>query len=168
MVLPSRDRVKSSNRSLQRIKELKDKRIHDNLILLGMTFSRIVIESLRRLARWVVFAVVLCPSMLEQSEDLCSGMLCSRNPHAPLLEQSRHFCLSTRACSSCQDARAYSSMLEYLCLSCQDTLTSIAQPLPISGKGILLTKINSPTSIQTIKTKSTKNGKTGTNSDSRL
>ena len=40
------------------IKELKDKRIHDNLILLRVTFSTIVLESLRRIARWVVFAVI--------------------------------------------------------------------------------------------------------------
>ena len=36
----------------------KDKRIHDNLILLRVTFSIIVLESLRRIARWVVFAVI--------------------------------------------------------------------------------------------------------------
>ena len=40
------------------IKELKDKRIHNNLILLRVTFSIIVLESLRRIARWVVFAVI--------------------------------------------------------------------------------------------------------------
>ena len=39
-------------------KKLKDKRIHDNLILLKVTFSIIVLESLRRIARWVVFAVI--------------------------------------------------------------------------------------------------------------
>ena len=39
-------------------KKLKDKRIHDNLILLRVTFSIIVLESLRRIARWVVFAVI--------------------------------------------------------------------------------------------------------------
>ena len=39
-------------------KKLKDKRIHDNLILLRVTFSIIVLESLRRIARWVVFAVL--------------------------------------------------------------------------------------------------------------
>ena len=58
MVLPSRDHVKSSKQSLRRIKELKDKRIHDNLILLRVTFSIIVLESLRRIGRWVVFAVI--------------------------------------------------------------------------------------------------------------
>ena len=58
MVLPSRDRVKSSKQSLQRIKELKDKIIHDNLIFLRVTFSIIILESLRRIARWVVFAVI--------------------------------------------------------------------------------------------------------------
>ena len=58
MVLPSRDHVKSSKQSLQRIKELKDKRIHNNLILLRVTFSIIVLESLRRIARWVAFAVI--------------------------------------------------------------------------------------------------------------
>ena len=45
-------------KSFQRIKELKDKRIHDNLILLRVTFSIIVLESLRRIARWVMFAVI--------------------------------------------------------------------------------------------------------------
>ena len=39
-------------------KKLKDKRIHDNLILLRVTFLIIVLESLRRIARWVVFAVI--------------------------------------------------------------------------------------------------------------
>ena len=39
-------------------KKLKDKRSHDNLILLRVTFSIIVLESLRRIARWVVFAVI--------------------------------------------------------------------------------------------------------------
>ena len=39
-------------------KKLKDKRIHDNLILLRMTLSILVLESLRRIARWVVFAVI--------------------------------------------------------------------------------------------------------------
>ena len=39
-------------------KNLKVKRIHDNLILLRVTFSIIVLESLRRIARWVVFAVI--------------------------------------------------------------------------------------------------------------
>ena len=39
-------------------KKLKDKRIYDNLILLRVTFSIIVLESLRRIARWVVFAVI--------------------------------------------------------------------------------------------------------------
>ena len=39
-------------------KKLKGKRIHDNLILLRVTFSIIVLESLRRIARWVVFAVI--------------------------------------------------------------------------------------------------------------
>ena len=58
MVLPSRDRVNLLSKSLQRIKDLKDKRIHDNLILLRVTFSLIVLESLRRIARWVVFAVI--------------------------------------------------------------------------------------------------------------
>ena len=58
MVLPSRDRVKSSKQKSSRIKELKDKRIHDNLILLRVTFSIILLESLRRIARWVVFAVI--------------------------------------------------------------------------------------------------------------
>ena len=46
------------SKSLQRITGLKDKRIHDNLILLRVTFSIIVLESLRRIARWVVFAVI--------------------------------------------------------------------------------------------------------------
>ena len=45
-------------KSLQRIKEFKGKRILDNLILLRVTFSIIVFESLRRIARWVVFAVI--------------------------------------------------------------------------------------------------------------
>ena len=58
MVLPSRDRVKSSQHKSSKKKELKDKRIHDNLILLRVTFSIIVFESLRRIARWVVFAVI--------------------------------------------------------------------------------------------------------------
>ena len=39
-------------------KKLKDKRIHDHLILLRVTFSIIVLESLRTIARWVVFAVI--------------------------------------------------------------------------------------------------------------
>ena len=39
-------------------KKLKDIRIDDNLILLRVTFSIIVLESLRRIARWVVFAVI--------------------------------------------------------------------------------------------------------------
>ena len=41
-------------------KKLKDKRIHDNLILLRVTFSIIVLESLRKIARWVVFAAISC------------------------------------------------------------------------------------------------------------
>jgi hypothetical protein len=41
-------------------KKLKDKRIHDNLILLRGTFSIIVLESLRRIARWVMFAYLSC------------------------------------------------------------------------------------------------------------
>ena len=57
MVLSSRDRVKSSKQKSSK-KKLKDKRIHDNLILLRVTFSIIVLESLRRIARWVVFAVL--------------------------------------------------------------------------------------------------------------
>ena len=57
MVLSSRDRVKSSKQKSSE-KKLKDKRIHDNLILLRVTFSIIVLESLRRIARWVVFAVI--------------------------------------------------------------------------------------------------------------
>ena len=41
-------------------KKLEDKRIHDNLILLRVvTFSIIVLKSLRRIARWVVFAVIV-------------------------------------------------------------------------------------------------------------
>ena len=56
MVLSSRDRVKSSKQKSSKRKKLKDKRIHDNLILLRVTFSIIVLESLRRIARWVVFA----------------------------------------------------------------------------------------------------------------
>ena len=39
-------------------KKRKDKRIHDNLILLRVTFSIIVLDSSRRKARWVVFAVI--------------------------------------------------------------------------------------------------------------
>ena len=59
MVLPSRDPVKSSKqKSSKNKKNFKDKRIHDNLILLRVTFSIIVLESLRRTARWVVFAVI--------------------------------------------------------------------------------------------------------------
>ena len=42
-----------------REKKLEDKRIHDKLILLRVTFSIIVLESLRRIARWVVFAVYI-------------------------------------------------------------------------------------------------------------
>ena len=57
MVLSLRDRVKSSKQKSS-TKKLKDKRIHDNLILLRVTFSIIVLESLRRIARWVVFAVI--------------------------------------------------------------------------------------------------------------
>ena len=56
MVLSSRDRVKSSKQKSLKRKNLKMKRIHDNLILLRVTFSIIVLESLRRIARWVVFA----------------------------------------------------------------------------------------------------------------
>ena len=56
MVLSLRDRVKSSKQKSS--EKLKDKRIHDNLILLRVTFSIIVLESLRRIARWVVFAVI--------------------------------------------------------------------------------------------------------------
>ena len=58
MVLSSRDRVKSFKQKSSKRKKLKDKRIHDNLILLRVTFSIIVLESLRRIARWVVFAVI--------------------------------------------------------------------------------------------------------------
>ena len=58
MVLPSRDRVKSSKQKSSKNKELKDKRVHDNSILLRVTFSIIVLESLRKIARWVVFAVI--------------------------------------------------------------------------------------------------------------
>ena len=57
MVLSSRDRVKSSKQKSSK-KKLKDKRIHDNLILLRVTFSINALESLRRIARWVVFAVI--------------------------------------------------------------------------------------------------------------
>ena len=46
------------SKSLQGVKESKDKGIHDNLILLKVTFSIIVLESLRRITRWVVFAVI--------------------------------------------------------------------------------------------------------------
>ena len=56
MVLSSRDRVKSFKQKSSKWKKLKDKRIHNNLILLRVTFSIIVLESLRRIARWVVFA----------------------------------------------------------------------------------------------------------------
>ena len=58
MVLSSRDRVKSSKQKSSKRKKLKDKRIHDNLILLRVTFSIIVFESLRRIARWVAIAVI--------------------------------------------------------------------------------------------------------------
>ena len=58
MVLSSRDRVKSSKQKSSKRKKLKDKRIHDNLILLRVTFSIIILESLRRIARWVMFAVI--------------------------------------------------------------------------------------------------------------
>ena len=58
MVLPSLDHVKSFKQKSSRNKELKDKRIHNNLILLGVTFAIIVLESVRRIARWVVFAVI--------------------------------------------------------------------------------------------------------------
>jgi len=55
MDLPQHDRAKASKLKVL-IKKLKDKRIHDNLILLRLTFPIIVLESLRRIARWVVFA----------------------------------------------------------------------------------------------------------------
>ena len=58
MVLSSRDRVKSSEQKSSKRKKLKDKRIHDNLILLRVTVSIIVFKSLRRIARWVVLAVI--------------------------------------------------------------------------------------------------------------
>ena len=58
MVLSSRDRVKSSKQKSSKRKNLKIKEFHDNLILLRVTFSIIVLESLRRIARWVVFAVI--------------------------------------------------------------------------------------------------------------
>ena len=57
MVLSSRDCVKSSKQNSLKEK-LKDKRIHDNLLLLRVTFSIIVLESLKRIATWVVFAVI--------------------------------------------------------------------------------------------------------------
>ena len=58
MVLSSRDRVKSSQQKSSKNKKLIDKRIHDNLILLRVTFSIIVLESLRRIDRSVVFTVI--------------------------------------------------------------------------------------------------------------
>ena len=58
MVLPSRDCANFSKQKSSKNKKLKDKRIHDNLILLKVTFSIIILESLRRIARWVVFAVI--------------------------------------------------------------------------------------------------------------
>ena len=65
MVLSLRDRAKASilkvfTEETSMKKKLKDKRIHDNLILLRGTFSIIVLESLRRIARWVMFAYLSC------------------------------------------------------------------------------------------------------------
>jgi hypothetical protein len=72
MVMSLRDRAKSfQTKSLQR-KKLKDKRIHDNLILLRLTFSIIVLESLRRIARWVVLA------------DITFVLLANTTPSHPL------------------------------------------------------------------------------------
>ena len=58
MILSSRDHVKSSKQKSAKRKKLEDKKIHENLILLRVTFSISVFKSLRRIARWVVFAVI--------------------------------------------------------------------------------------------------------------
>ena len=61
MVLSLRDRMKASKQKSSK-KKLKDKRIHDNLILLRQSFPTIVLESLRRIARWAGLALTLLPT----------------------------------------------------------------------------------------------------------
>ena len=63
MVLSLRDRMKASKQKFFKEKKLKDKRIHDNLILLRQSFPIIVLESLRRIARWTGLALSLLPTL---------------------------------------------------------------------------------------------------------
>ena len=55
--------------------------------------------------------LVLCTSMLEQSIDLCSACSSKGATVLALLEHRHNNARSARACSSRQDARAYSSAI---------------------------------------------------------